>query len=120
MKTCKLVPEEHGHVVSIEGMTGRWKRLITTDDTDGVMASGVGYLNQGEGRGWHTHPEGEEEVLHIFQGTALVEWKDRDGTVQRAEAKTGTAIYTPGGVENNISNPYPEMVHCAFCIRMRP
>ena len=120
MKPCKVVPEQQGCTVSITGMTGDWKRLIMSDDTEGVMASGVGYLKRGDQRGWHSHPKGEEEVLHIFRGTALVEWKDEQGTIHRVEAPAGTAIYTPGEVENNISNPYDEPVHCAFCIRLKP
>ena len=120
MKSCKVVTEGEGFAVSIAGMTGDWKRLIMSDDTGGVMASGVGYLQQGEERGWHTHPQNEEEVLHIFRGTALVEWKDEQGTVHQVQAPAGTAIYTPGEVENNISNPHAEPVHCAFCIRLKP
>ena len=120
MKLCKAVTEHEGFPVSIPGMTGDWKRLIMSDDTEGVMASGVGYLKRGDERGWHTHPKGEEEVLHIFRGTALVEWKDERGEVHKADAPAGTAIYTPGEVENNISNPYEELVHCAFCIRLKP
>ena len=120
MKPCKLVGEQEGHVVSIAGMTGKWMRLITADDTASVMAGGIGCLKTGEERGWHTHPDGEEEVLQITAGTALVEWKDEQGMRHRAEARAGSAIYTPSGVENNISNPYPEPVRCTFCIRMKP
>lgn len=120
MKPCKVVTEQEGFAVSIPGMTGDWKRLILSDDTGRVMASGVGYLKQGEGRGWHIHPQGEEEVLHIVRGTALVEWKDDQGAVHEVKAAAGSAIYTPGEVENNISNPYAELVHCVFCIRLKP
>ena len=120
MKSCKVVTEREGFAVSIAGMTGDWKRLIMSADTGETMASGVGYLRQGEQRGWHTHPKDEEEVLHIFRGTALVEWKDDRGAIHQAEAPAGTAIYTPGEVENNISNPYGELVHCVFCIRLKP
>jgi len=109
MKSCKVVTEQEGFPVSITGMTGDWTRLIMSDDTGGVMVSGVGYLKQGDQRGWHTHPKDEEEVLHIFRGTALVEWKDDQGEIHKVEAPAGTAIYTPGEVENNIRNPHSEL-----------
>jgi len=118
MKATKLVSIEQGKTVIIPGMTGDWKRLIKPEDTEGREAMGVGFLSQGDERGWHTHPENEDEVLYIISGKALVEWKDKDGKVCKAEAPAGTSIYTPDRMENNISNPYPETMHCAFFIRL--
>jgi mannose-6-phosphate isomerase-like protein (cupin superfamily) len=118
MKKTKLVSLENGTPVSIQGMTGKWKRLMKPDDTYGREAMGVGFLSRGDERGWHTHPEGEDEILYIIAGTALVEWKDENGKVCKAEAPAGTSIYTPEGVENNIGNPYQEEMHCVFFIRL--
>ena len=118
MKETKLVSVEQGTVVSIQGMTGNWKRLMKPEDTYGREAMGVGFLSQGNERGWHTHPKGEDEILYIISGKALVEWKDEDGKVCKAEAPAGTSIFTPEEVENNISNPYQEKMHCVFFIRL--
>lgn len=117
MKTCKAVTVDEGTKVTIAGMTGDWRRLVLPEHTDKKEAMGVGYLNKGEGRGWHTHPKGEEEILYIIKGKALLEWKE-NGEIKKLEAREGTAIYTPDEIENNISNPYSETMYCAFFIRL--
>lgn len=117
-RQTKLVTVENGMVVSIPGMTGKWKRLMKPEDTGGREAMGVGFLSRGDERGWHTHPEGEDEILYVVSGTARVEWKDADGKIHRREAPAGTSIYTPEGVENNIGNPGPDEMHCVFFIRL--
>ncbi|MFA6714928.1 MAG: cupin domain-containing protein, partial [Victivallaceae bacterium] len=117
-RQAKLISMENGTVVSIPGMTGNWKRLMKPEDTGGREAMGIGFLSQGDERGWHTHPEGEDEILYVVSGTALVEWKDAEGKTCSRKAPAGTSIYTPEGVENNISNPETEEMYCVFFIRL--
>jgi quercetin dioxygenase-like cupin family protein len=119
MKTCKVVTIDEGIKVTIEGMTGNWKRLILPEDTDKKEVMGVGFLKQGDCRGWHKHPKDEDEILYIIEGKALLEWKE-DDAIKELIAQAGSAVYTPAEIENNISNPFPEDMYCAFFIRLKP
>lgn len=116
-RSCKCITFDEGIEVSILGMTGKWKRLITPADTDNKEVMGIGFLEKGDSRGWHTHPKGEEEILYVIKGKALLEWKE-NGEIKKLIAEEGTAIYTPDEIENNISNIYSETMYCVFFIRL--
>ncbi len=115
MKNAKIV-----NITQIDGKTppnggGFWRRLITSTDTEAGLIFGFGTIKPGEGRGWHIHPAGEDEVFFLIEGEGLAEWK-YEGEVQQQKIASGTAFYTPGDMENNITNVGDSDLKCVFCI----
>jgi mannose-6-phosphate isomerase-like protein (cupin superfamily) len=115
MKNAKIVAVEE-----IEGKTptdggGTWHRLIDASDTEAGLIFGFGRIRPGDGRGWHSHPAGEDEVFYVIEGEGLAEWK-YEGKVHRKKIFSGTALYTPGDMANNITNVGGKDLLSIFCI----
>ncbi len=114
-KNAKIVTVEQ-----VEGKTppnggGLWRRLITSADTEAGLLFGYGVIKPGDGRGWHIHPEGEDEVFFVIHGDGLAQWKS-EGEIHEQRISSGTAFYTPGDMENNITNVGNSDLLCVFCI----
>jgi oxalate decarboxylase/phosphoglucose isomerase-like protein (cupin superfamily) len=94
---------------------GTWHRLIDPADTEAGLIFGFGRMKPGEGRGWHIHPPGEDEIFYVIEGEGLAEWKE-DGEVHREKLSAGTALYTPGNMENNVTNVGTKDLLSVYCI----
>jgi len=104
----------------VEGKTppgggGTWCRLIESADTEAGLIFGFGRIKPGDGRGWHSHPEGEDEIFYVIEGKGLAEWKF-EGKSYKQEIPSGAAFYTPGIMENNITNVGDKDLSCVYCI----
>jgi len=115
MKPAKLI-----HIDEIQGKTppgggGAWRRLVSDEATETGLIFGYGIIQPGDGRGWHRHPAGEDETFFVIEGEALVEWKE-DGKVQSQVAKAGSAFYTPGDMDNNVTNVGVKPLKAVFAI----
>jgi oxalate decarboxylase/phosphoglucose isomerase-like protein (cupin superfamily) len=94
---------------------GIWHRLIESADTDAGLIFGFGRLKPGEGRGWHTHPPGEDEIFYVIEGEGLAEWV-HEGQTYRERVSSGCVFYTPGAMENNITNVGHTDLLSVYCI----
>jgi len=115
MKNAKITKLEE-----IEGKQppdggGTWYRLIESADTEAGLIFGFGRLKPGEGRGWHSHPQGEDEVFFVIEGEGLVEWKF-NGKPYQKKISSGTAFYPPGDMENNVTNVGEGDLLSVYCI----
>jgi len=79
------------------------------------MLLGYSVIAPGEGRAWHSHPLGEDEIFFILEGKALAEWVF-DGRKCQQEIEAGTAFYTPGKTEHNITNIGEMELRAVYCI----
>jgi mannose-6-phosphate isomerase-like protein (cupin superfamily) len=105
---------------NVEGKTppgggGTWQRLIESAETEAGLIFGFGRLKPGEGRGWHIHPAGEDEIFYVIEGEGLAHWR-ADGRVHQAPLSGGTAFYTPGALENNVTNTGERDLLSVYCI----
>jgi mannose-6-phosphate isomerase-like protein (cupin superfamily) len=115
MKTVRISRLEDAVGKTPPGGGGRWHRLIESADTEAGLIFGFGRLRPGEGRGWHVHPAGEDEIFFVIEGEGLAQWKV-DGRVQQAELPAGSAFYTPGDLENNVINMGTQDLLSVYCI----
>lgn len=115
MKNAKIMNFQQVESKTPPGGGGIWYRLIESADTEAGLIFGFGKIKPSDGRGWHTHPIGEDEIFYVIEGKGLVEWK-YDGKLYKEEIATGTAFYTPGNMENNITNIGNEELLCVYCI----
>jgi mannose-6-phosphate isomerase-like protein (cupin superfamily) len=58
---------------------------------------------------------GEDETLFVIEGEALAEWKEGEEIHQKM-IKAGSAFYTPGGMENNVTNVGTRPLKAIFAI----
>ena len=115
MKNAKI-----SKVENVEGKrppegSGTWHRLIESADTEAGLIFGFGRLKPGEGRGWHSHPGGEDEIFYVIEGEGLAEWK-HEGQTYRERVSSECAFYTPGAMENNITNVGDRDLLSVYCI----
>ncbi len=103
MKQVKLINIDEVQEKSPPDGGGAWRRLVSNDETETGLIFGYGVVQPGDARGWHKHPPGEDETLFVVEGEALVEWKE-NGKVFSEVAKAGSAFYTPGDMDNNLTN----------------
>ena len=100
--------------------SGNWKRILNCQQTEEGIVVGFGHLEPGEGRGFHTHPKGEEEAIYITKGYPTAMWRE-NGEEKRQRMKPGEILYTPAGLENNIMNlEEKEPVELVFFIKTTP
>jgi mannose-6-phosphate isomerase-like protein (cupin superfamily) len=97
------------------GGGGIWRRLIGADKTESGLVLGYGVVKPGDGRGWHSHPPGEDEIFYVIEGEGMAEWKI-DGKLYQKKISSGSAFYTPGNMENNISNIGETDLLGVYCI----
>jgi uncharacterized RmlC-like cupin family protein len=105
--------------VSAAVESGSWKRILNFDQTEEGLVVGFGHLEQGEARGFHIHPKGEEEAIYITKGNPTAMWKE-NGEEKRQKMKPGEILYTPAGLDNNIANLEPEPAEMIFFIKTTP
>ena len=103
MKAVKVIPLDQVQGKTPPGGGGIWRRLVSDEETEEGLIFGHGVIQPGDGRGWHKHPPGEDETFFVIEGEALAEWKEGGETHSQAIG-SGTAFYTPGDLENNITN----------------
>ena len=115
-----MKPAKIAHIDEIQERTppgggGRWRRLVSDESTETGMIFGYGIMEPGDGRGWHKHPPGEDETFFVIEGEALAEWKE-DGKSFSQVIKAGAAFYTPGDMDNNITNVGSTPLKAVFAI----
>ena len=115
MKKVKLIDIQEVKERTPIGGGGKWRRLISDEETETGLIFGYGIIQPGDGRGWHKHPVGEDETFFVIEGKALVEWNE-DGKVFSEIAEAGSAFYTPGNVENNVTNVGEKPLKAVFAI----
>jgi mannose-6-phosphate isomerase-like protein (cupin superfamily) len=115
MRNAKIVHVEDIGERTPPGGGGKWRRLINAEDTEAGLIFGFGRIKPGDGRGWHSHPAGEDEVFYVIEGEGLAEWK-YDGEVYQQKISSGTSFYTPGDMDNNITNVGDSDLLSVFCI----
>ena len=103
MKPVKVIHMDEVAERTPPGGGGAWRRLISNEETETGMILGYGLIQPGDGRGWHKHPPGEDETFFVIEGEARVEWKEENKTHQKLIG-AGSAFYTPGDMENNVTN----------------
>ncbi len=115
MKNAKIMNFREVEGKTPAGGGGTWYRLIESADTEAGLIFGFGRIKPDDGRGWHSHPEGEDEIFYVIEGKGLGEWKF-EGKSYKQEIPSGTAFYTPGIMENNITNVGDKDLLCVYCI----
>jgi len=115
MKPAKITHIDEVPERTPPGGGGIWRRLVSDDVTETGLIFGYGIIQPGDGRGWHRHPPGEDETFFVMEGEALAEWKE-DGNVLSRVIKAGTAFYTPGDMDNNITNVGQTPMKAVFAI----
>jgi len=103
MKPVKLIHLDQVAERTPPGGGGAWRRLVSNEETETGLIFGYGVIQPGDGRGWHKHPPGEDETFFVVDGEALAEWKE-GGKTQQKVIHAGSAFYTPGDMENNVTN----------------
>jgi len=115
MKEVKLVNVNDVQERTPPGGGGSWRRLVSDEATETGLIFGYGIIQPGDGRGWHKHPAGEDETFFVIEGEALLEWKE-EGKVLSQVANKGCAFYTPGDMENNVTNVGVTPLKAVFAI----
>ena len=114
MKNAKIINVDQVEARTPAGGDGLWKRLIDANNTESGLVFGFGSIKPGESRGWHIHPAGEDEILFVIEGNGLAEW-EHDGKRYQKEISSGTAFYTPGLMEHNITNIGEDELLNVYC-----
>ena len=94
---------------------GAWRRLVSDEATETGLIFGYGIIQPGDGRGWHKHPPGEDETFFVIEGEALVEWNE-GGEKRGKVINAGSAFYTPGDMDNNVTNVGATPLKAVFAI----
>jgi mannose-6-phosphate isomerase-like protein (cupin superfamily) len=115
MKPVKLIHLDEVAERVPPGGGGSWRRLVSDEDTETGLILGYGLIRPGEGRGWHKHPPGEDETFFVIEGEALVQWKEGGQTHQKIIGP-GSAFYTPGDMDNNVTNAGKDLLKAVFAI----
>lgn len=84
----------------IEGIGGRWKRLISNTDTEKGLIMAIGILEPGE-KAKHSHPE--EEAFYVMFGTGIARWWE-NGVMKEEEIYPGILFYKGQNVEHMLEN----------------
>ncbi|MFZ4439206.1 MAG: cupin domain-containing protein [Syntrophales bacterium] len=97
------------------GGGGAWRRLISDEGTETGLIFGFGIIQPGDSRGWHKHPPGEDETFFLIEGEAMAEWKEGDKMFRKVLI-AGSAFYTPGDMDNNVTNVGVTPLKAVFAI----
>jgi mannose-6-phosphate isomerase-like protein (cupin superfamily) len=114
-KSAKIINIDQIEPRTPSGGGGLWQRLISVGDTESGLVFGYGRIKPGDARGWHAHPAGEDSISYVLEGEGIAEWKDQGKTNQR-RITAGTAFYTPGNMQNNITNESENDLLIVFCL----
>src|SRR5512134_2831125 len=115
MKPVKLIHIDDVQEKTPPGGGGAWRRLVSNEETDSGLIFGYGIIQPGDGRGWHKHPPGEDETFFVIEGEARVEWKEGGETRSRV-ITAGSAFYTPGDMDNTVTNVGRTPLKAVFAI----
>jgi mannose-6-phosphate isomerase-like protein (cupin superfamily) len=115
VKPAKIVHVDDVQERTPPGGGGSWRRLVSDESTETGLIFGCGVIQPGDGRGWHKHPPGEDETFFVIEGEALVEWKVGEQAFSKM-LKAGSAFYTPGDMENNVTNKGEKPLKAVFAI----
>ena len=114
-KNAKIINLDQIEPRTPSGGGGLWQRLINVGDTEAGLVFGFGRIKPGDARGWHEHPAGEDSISYVVEGEGIAEWKHQ-GKRNQQKISAGTAFYTPGNMENNITNAGDDDLLIIFCI----
>lgn len=115
MKPAKTVHIDEVQERTPPGGGGMWRRLVSDDATETGLIFGYGIIQPGDGRGWHRHPPGEDETFFVIEGEALVAWKEA-GEERSKVIHAGSAFYTPGDMDNNVTNVGATPLKAVFAV----
>lgn len=115
MKPVKAIHIDEVPEKTPPGGGGAWRRLVSDESTETGLIFGYGIIQPGDGRGWHKHPPGEDETFFVIEGEVLAEWKESGKTFSK-KLKAGSAFYTPGDMDNNVTNVGTAPVKAVFAI----
>jgi quercetin dioxygenase-like cupin family protein len=85
----------------VEGLQGRWGRLVQASAENGGMIFGLGELLPGDVAGWHEHPD--PEIFFVLEGAGEALWR-LNGTERQAPLRPGVAFFKIGGIPHQMRN----------------
>jgi len=100
MTKVRVIKSEDVKFNKIEGLGGRWKRLISNTDTEKGLIVGIGILEPGE-KARHSHPE--EEAFYVMLGTGIARWWE-NGVMKEEKIYPGVLFYKGSNIEHMYEN----------------